>query len=151
MLICKIMFHYHRRERSAGSLDVNKILFSLVLQQAEDLLRTRCFGAMHCGRYCPSQSAAWSEVQTCEAWTVWDRVQSWPGGRPTDRKESCRDRVFGASDWPCTKSRWRCTVIRDTAGAPHLRWIKRSWHSTSTGSLFMKDTVSLQMSTLHFV
>lgn len=131
--------------------NVNKIVFSLVLQQEEDLLRTRCFGAMHYRRYCPSQSAAWSKVQTCEAWTVWDRVQSRPGGWPTDRKESCRDRVFGAFDWPCTKSRWRCTVIWDIGGAPHLNWIKRRWRSTSTESLFMKDTVSLQMSTLDFV
>lgn len=131
--------------------NVNEIVFSSVLQQEEDLLRTWCFGAKRCGRYCPSQSAACSEVQTREARTVWDRVQSRPGGRPSDRNESCGNRVFGASDWPCTKPRWRCTVIWDAEGASHLCWTKRSWHSATAESLFMKDAVSRQISILPFV
>lgn len=116
------------------------VIFSVVLQQEEDLLCTWCFGAMHCGRYCPSQSSAWSEVQTCEAWTVGDSVQSGPGSRPTDGKESWRNRVFGASHWPHGQSRSK--IIWDTKGAPHLCWIKWMWFSTSTEALFVKDAGS---------
>lgn len=123
--------------------NVTKIVISsVVLQQEEDLLCTWCFGAMHSGRYCPSQSAAWSEVQTREAWTVGDSLQSGAGCRPTNRKESCGNRVFGASHWPRGQSRWRGKIIWDTKGAPHLCWIKRIWLSTSTEALFVKDAVS---------